>query len=94
MLCAARLPKWFGERPGKKSGDPETPQEEEKEEDLEPPQEMEPEPLVSPLTGTVAHTQHVPTDYPDNNSTLRNPLCQHVLISNLLYNSMDLSPTT
>ena len=47
MLGAARLPKWFGERPGKKSGDPETPQEEEKEEDLEPPQEMEPEPLVS-----------------------------------------------
>merc|ERR1719376_718423 len=25
----ARLPKWFGERPGKKSGDPETPEDEE-----------------------------------------------------------------
>lgn len=26
---AAKLPKWFGERPGKKSGDPETPEGEE-----------------------------------------------------------------
>lgn len=25
----ARLPKWFGERPGKKAGDPETPEGEE-----------------------------------------------------------------
>lgn len=25
-LFVARLPKWFGERPGKKSGDPETPE--------------------------------------------------------------------
>jgi len=25
----AKLPKWFGERPGKKSGDPETPEDEE-----------------------------------------------------------------
>lgn len=40
----ARLPKWFGERPGKKSDDPETPVEEEKEEELvPPPQEIEPE---------------------------------------------------
>jgi len=37
-----RLPKWFGERPGKKSDDPETPVEEEKEEELiPPPQEIE-----------------------------------------------------
>jgi troponin T len=26
---AAKLPKWFGERPGKKAGDPETPEGEE-----------------------------------------------------------------
>lgn len=45
----ARLPKWFGERPGKKAGDPESPEgEEEKqaveEEDLkEPVYEPEPE---------------------------------------------------
>ncbi len=26
---SAKLPKWFGERPGKKSGDPETPDDEE-----------------------------------------------------------------
>lgn len=25
LLISAKLPKWFGERPGKKSGDPETP---------------------------------------------------------------------
>jgi len=35
-----RLPKWFGERPGKKANDPETPEEEElkknEEDDLEP----------------------------------------------------------
>merc|ERR1719239_710350 len=31
----ARLPKWFGERPGKKAGDPETPEGEEEEEEEE-----------------------------------------------------------
>jgi len=36
----ARLPKWFGERPGKKAGDPETP---EGEEDEAPPAELEEE---------------------------------------------------
>lgn len=28
-LSLAKLPKWFGERPGKKAGDPETPEGEE-----------------------------------------------------------------
>merc|ERR1712198_536794 len=37
----ARLPKWFGERPGKKAGDPETPEDEEGGE--APPAEMEEE---------------------------------------------------
>lgn len=32
-----RLPKWFGERPGKKTDDPDTPDEEDKEEDLHGP---------------------------------------------------------
>merc|ERR1712226_896687 len=32
-----RLPKWFGERPGKKKGEPETPDGEEVEEEYEPP---------------------------------------------------------
>ena len=27
-LLAAKLPKWFGERPGKKPGDPESPEDE------------------------------------------------------------------
>merc|ERR1711962_1955908 len=36
-----RLPKWFGERPGKKKGDPRSDDEEEEEEELAPP---EPEP--------------------------------------------------
>jgi len=31
----ARLPKWFGERPGKKAGEPETPEGEEEEEEEE-----------------------------------------------------------
>lgn len=38
-MFAGRLPKWFGERPGKKKDDPETPEEEElkkNEEDEEP----------------------------------------------------------
>lgn len=38
-VFAGRLPKWFGERPGKKKDDPETPEEEElkkNEEDEEP----------------------------------------------------------
>ena len=26
--CSAKLPKWFGERPGKKPGDPESPDDE------------------------------------------------------------------
>lgn len=29
LFFAAKLPKWFGERPGKKAGDPETPEGEE-----------------------------------------------------------------
>lgn len=29
LVFAAKLPKWFGERPGKKAGDPETPEGEE-----------------------------------------------------------------
>lgn len=33
---AARLPKWFGERPGKKAGGPETPEGEEAEVKEEP----------------------------------------------------------
>lgn len=33
----SKLPKWFGERPGKKAGDPESPEEAEVEEELEPP---------------------------------------------------------
>lgn len=40
QMFAGRLPKWFGERPGKKSGDPDTPEEEElkkNEEDEEEP---------------------------------------------------------
>ncbi|KAF0300122.1 Troponin T [Amphibalanus amphitrite] len=40
-----RLPKWFGERPGKKTDDPETPEEEEKEEEMAPPAD-EPEEIV------------------------------------------------
>lgn len=39
LLFTGRLPKWFGERPGKKANDPETPEEEElkkNEEDEEP----------------------------------------------------------
>ncbi|XP_037070190.1 troponin T, skeletal muscle-like isoform X1 [Pollicipes pollicipes] len=44
-----RLPKWFGERPGKKTDDPETPVEEEKEEELvPPPQEIEEPEIFSP----------------------------------------------
>jgi len=38
-VFAGRLPKWFGERPGKKKDDPDTPEEEElkkNEEDEEP----------------------------------------------------------
>lgn len=39
-VFAGRLPKWFGERPGKKANDPETPEEEElkknEEDELEP----------------------------------------------------------
>merc|ERR1712083_848824 len=38
-----KLPKWFGERPGKKKDDPETPDGEEVEEDLEPPPPSEEE---------------------------------------------------
>ena len=29
LLITAKLPKWFGERPGKKSGDPDSPDEDE-----------------------------------------------------------------
>ena len=29
FFCVAKLPKWFGERPGKKKGEPESPEEEE-----------------------------------------------------------------
>ena len=29
ILITAKLPKWFGERPGKKSGDPDSPDEDE-----------------------------------------------------------------
>ena len=29
FICLAKLPKWFGERPGKKAGEPETPDGEE-----------------------------------------------------------------
>ena len=29
LLITAKLPKWFGERPGKKSGDPDSPDDEE-----------------------------------------------------------------
>ena len=29
LVRAAKLPKWYGERPGKKGKDPETPEEEE-----------------------------------------------------------------
>jgi len=39
----AKLPKWFGERPGKKEGDPESPEAEEVEEEFEPPPPPEPE---------------------------------------------------
>lgn len=39
-LFAARLPKWFGERPGKKAGDPDTP---EGEEDVKADEEAEDE---------------------------------------------------
>ena len=28
IMCVAKLPKWFGERPGKKPGDPESPEDE------------------------------------------------------------------
>lgn len=39
-MITGRLPKWFGERPGKKANDPETPEEEElkknEEDELEP----------------------------------------------------------
>lgn len=39
-MFTGRLPKWFGERPGKKATDPETPEEEElkknEEDELEP----------------------------------------------------------
>jgi troponin T len=41
----AKLPKWFGERPGKKQGDPESPEGEERAVEEEPPQPVyEPEP--------------------------------------------------
>ena len=29
IFAKAKLPKWFGERPGKKTGDPESPEEDE-----------------------------------------------------------------
>merc|ERR1712058_134802 len=38
---ARKLPKWFGERPGKKAGDPATPEEEEDEEEEEEEEEEE-----------------------------------------------------
>merc|ERR1711937_29073 len=40
---AKRLPKWFGERPGKKSGDPETPEGEEGGDEEAPMEEEEEE---------------------------------------------------
>lgn len=55
-IFLAKLPKWFGERPGKKAGDPETPEgeedakveeveeEEAEEEEVEEPKAAEPEP--------------------------------------------------
>merc|ERR1719192_190302 len=38
-----RLPKWFGERPGKKAGDPESPEDGEEGEGVAPPEEEEEE---------------------------------------------------